>query len=280
MPEQARERLEQLVKIGARLNDLRRSAHEDQQAAEDAQAEEKQRTAWQERIRAAEDKLADLRGLLAVNEEKTSVAREAMKEIQRVADERVAALRVERLEALESERGALEAALDEARSSRKALEQAHRGKPPKAARKEANRKVGQAQAAVDRNKADRESVESWSPPPAELGSLSDELTEARKVVEKLRSDAKRLTTEIAVHERSASEEFLFDKPARLAEPATSKVGAFPPVPTEALPEIGELLEHRGERFLAIRTWEQLRRAEPVAKRLRAELVVLSAPAKR
>ncbi len=79
--------------------------------------------------------------------------------------------------------------------------------------------------------------------------------------------------------RVASEEFRFKKPPRLATPATSEVDSHPPIPSEAPPEIGELYEHGEKRFLAIRTWEQLRPAQSVARRLRAEPVVATNPSK-
>lgn len=79
--------------------------------------------------------------------------------------------------------------------------------------------------------------------------------------------------------RVASEEFRFKKPPRLETPSTSEVGSHPPIPSEAPPEIGELYEHGGERFLAIRTWDQLRPAQSVANRLHAKLVVATNPSK-
>ena len=43
-------------------------------------------------------------------------------------------------------------------------------------------------------------------------------------------------------------------------------------PAEALPRVGELLSYKGERYLAITTWEQLDDGEAEAKRLKARLV--------
>lgn len=78
-------------------------------------------------------------------------------------------------------------------------------------------------------------------------------------------------------ERTACERDL-DRPFELQftprATAPWKASAFrpPPIPDEALPEIGELLEHGGHRYLAITTWPQLQRAQAIALRLKAQLV--------
>ena len=50
--------------------------------------------------------------------------------------------------------------------------------------------------------------------------------------------------------------------------------ARPPslIPEDALPEVGELRSHKGQRYLVIDTWEQLSEGERAAHRLNATLV--------
>ncbi len=68
----------------------------------------------------------------------------------------------------------------------------------------------------------------------------------------------------------------------IAPPPTSSRGRFVPggtetrrttlsVPTEALPETGLLLTHRGQRYLVVDSWVSAKTARPEAKRLRAVL---------
>ena len=279
VPEHAKDRLDRLVEISNRLDALRRAAHGHRQTAEDAQAEESQRSAWKHRIEVAEGKLDDARRRHASNEEAQGGALESQQAAQTRLDDLVASRREERLRSLESESAELNAELEAATAHQKSLDADQKGRPPKAARKEAGGRIRQAEQAVARNRRDQEGIGSWSPPVGELGEASTSLSEARKLVGALQSEARSISTEIKDLERAASEEFSFEAPPRLDAPAASEVGALPVVPTEAPPELGDLYEHRGERFLAIRTWEQLRRAEPVAKRLRAELVVSSTPSK-
>ena len=154
MAEHTKERMDDLIRVAGRLNELRRTDHEQQQAAEDVEAEEAQKSVWEQRIKDTE-------------------------------------------------------------SERKEV----------------------------------------------LSRLANSLSE---------KDGK--------FARAASEEFRFEKPDRLPIPSANEVGSPPRIPAEAPPELGDLHEHRKERFLAIRTWEQLEPAEPVAARLDARLVVAaSAP---
>ncbi|HLL53629.1 MAG TPA: hypothetical protein VK447_08795, partial [Myxococcaceae bacterium] len=51
----------------------------------------------------------------------------------------------------------------------------------------------------------------------------------------------------------------------------------PEVPDEPLPAVGELLEHGGQRYLAVKTWEQAALAASDAGRLGATVVAADAP---
>ena len=271
--DQAEERMERLVQIVGRVDGLRCNAHNQQQDAEDAKAKEDQRGMWEQRVKDANAKLSEARQELAANEEAQGKAQGNLQVAQDALDEVMASKRQGREVFLEAERVDLEAKLEEAQTHQKSLKREHKGQRSKAARKEANKRVSEAKQMVARNKQDREKIANWLPPAEELGEADTHLTEAKKAISDLQADATRLSKAIENLNRVASEEFHFEEPPRLSAPSTSEVHSHPPIPSEAPPEIGELYEHRGERFLAIRTWEQLKPATPVAERLRAKLVV-------
>ncbi len=274
--DQAKDRMRRLAEIASRLDGLRRTTHDQRQAAEDAKEEESQRDSWEKRIEDAKAKLEEVRQKLAENEEAQGKAEERRQEAQTALDNVVASKRQDREVFLEKERVDLEAKLEEVRTHQKSLKDG-KGRSSKSERREANRHVSDAKQAAARNKQDRESMADWSPPASELGEASVLLNKAEKEISTLRSQADSLSKESKKHNRAASEEFRFEKLPRLSGPSMSEVDSHPPIPSEAPPEIGELYEHRGERFLSIRTWEQLRPAEPVAKRLHAKLVAVANP---
>ena len=261
--------MERLARVAGRLNELRRTDHDQRQAAEDAEAEEAQKSVWTQRIREAENKRKEVSSMLVENEEAQGRAREKLQASQADLDAVVAPRRQEREVFLEQERVNLEAGLKEARSHRESREV----KSPKPARKEANRRVRHAEKEIARNKRDRENISDWAPPGAELGDAPTRLSEAEREISDLRTKAGSLSGEGEKLARAASEEFRFEKPDRLPVPSANEVGSPPRIPAEAPPELGDLHEHRKERFLAIRTWEQLGPAKPVAERLGARLVV-------
>ena len=274
MAEHAKERMERLVWVAGRLNELRRTDHEQQQAAEDVEAEEAQKSVWEQRIKDTESERKEVLSRLAENEKAQGKARKKLQEAQAVLDAVAASRRRERKDFLDQECVDLEAKLEAARLHRESREV----QSSKLARKEANRRVRDAEKEVVRNKQDRENIAAWAPPGAELGDAHTRFSEAEQEISNLRAEAGSLSREGDKLAHAASEEFRFEKPDRLPVPSADEVGSPPRIPAEALPELGDLHEHRKERFLAIRTWEQLEPAEPVAARLGARLVVAaSAP---
>ena len=271
--DQAEDRMKHLAEIASRLDELRRIAHDQRQAAEDAKEEGSQRDSWKKHVEDAKAKLEETRQMLAENEEAQGKAEKRRQEVQATLDDVVASKRQERKAFLEQERIDLEAKLEEVRTFQKSLKREHKGQRSKAARKEANKRVSEAEQMVARNKQERENIANWSPSAAELGEAYIQLTETKDEISDLRAQADSLSEQIQTLENSASEEFRFDRPQRLPAPSTGELNSHPPTPSEAPPELGELYEHRGERFLAIRTWEQLKPAKPVAERLRAKLLV-------
>lgn len=105
--------------------------------------------------------------------------------------------------------------------------------------------------------------------------LSDDLQRATKEITRLRG-------EITTLEQQAAHRFEFrPTPAPTGRP-TQPGGRFVPsassarpaanVPDEALPDVGSLRSHKGQRYLVIQTWDQLAAGEPTSARLDAELV--------
>lgn len=105
--------------------------------------------------------------------------------------------------------------------------------------------------------------------------LSDDLQTLNKAVTRLRG-------EIASLEQQEAERFEFrPPPASPSRPAQPGGRFVPPassarpaanVPDEALPEVGSLRSHKGQRYLVIQTWNQLAAGEQTAARLTARLV--------
>jgi hypothetical protein len=107
---------------------------------------------------------------------------------------------------------------------------------------------------------------------AEKTQKAAEVKRARKARDAAQEAVKRVSVEIRGREQRASEPFAFQAPARPPGPALPPEAAAPAVPEEAPPELGELFEHRNQRYLAVKTWDQVPRAVPVARRLQSVLV--------
>ena len=105
--------------------------------------------------------------------------------------------------------------------------------------------------------------------------LSDDLQRANKEV-------KRLRDEIAAFEQQATERFELRPSLAPAARAAAPGGRFVPsassarpasnVPDEALPEVGALRSHKGQRYLVVQSWDELSAGELTASRLSARLV--------
>ena len=99
---------------------------------------------------------------------------------------------------------------------------------------------------------------------------------------KLKADIKRLKQDVDDLEQRAAETFVF-KPATKATlrqpqgagrfvPQSAQSRAKTVIPEEALPEVGALRRHRGQRYLVIESWDELSLGEQAATRLKARLV--------
>ena len=105
--------------------------------------------------------------------------------------------------------------------------------------------------------------------------LSDDLQRANKEITRLRG-------EITALEQQVAEPFEFRLPPAPTGRPAQQGGRFVPtaagvrpatnVLDEALPEVGTLRSHKGQRYLIIQTWDQLAAGEQTASRLSAKLV--------
>jgi len=248
---------------------LLEQAHGARVNAEEAAAEAQQRSEWEARTRRAADDLTAKRAELALIEQREAAAAAELEEVEKKLGNAIDAVREARRASLTEERDRVSAELDQARRERDAQSAA-----PTHLRKEAARKVADVKQRLTRLKRELDSLSTWSPA-SELAKERAAVSRSRKARDEARDAAKVVSSEIRRLEQLANEQFDFKAPPRLPAPAAPQEVAPPPVPDEAPPELGELFEHHGKRYLAVKTWEQVPRAIPVARRLKSELVALT-----
>jgi hypothetical protein len=164
------------------------------------------------------------------------------------------------------------AELVQAKANLDALDAKHGGKATKDERKQLTAEVARLEQQIAATKRDIQTIEKWSPAASELTGVTDRMTAARDARVSIRKNRTALAADVERLERAAREEFVPRQTPRLPAVTLPDIATAPTVPTEALPELGELFEHQGERYLAVRTWEQATRATRGASRLRAKLV--------
>lgn len=259
---------EEVGKIHGLLN----QAHREHQNAEDEAEERGQREACRARVEQAATELMARRAALAELEGKATTADLATRDAEAARLRRISELRAIRLARLTKDRDRDEPALAEAKKQLKALNTQHRGKAPKAERAPLAAEIARLEHLVAEAKQELLAIDAWSPTVAELTAESGRLKEARAALVALQRPRTTLTSDLARLERAAAEVFAYRPGPRLQTVSLPDVVAAPTVPTEGPPELGELFEHQGERFLAVRTWEQVAPASGVAARLLAKLV--------
>lgn len=268
----AQETVARLVDEAGKLQKLLLRAHHEHQAAEDRAEEAEQRRAFEARVALAAAELASKRQALVAIEAQEAGAEAACHDAEAAVVNRTQALRAARSAMTAEERDQAETRLSELRALVEALDSTHKGNAPKEERKPLTTEIARLEQQLAAAKRALATLDKWSPPMTDLVAESAALSKARAEREALRKARAPLSSEITRLERAASEEFQLRAGARLPAMDPLDVGAAPQVPGEAPPELGELFEHQGRRYLAVRTWEQVRRAERVAGRLRAELV--------
>lgn len=268
--DRAADLVRRIAEAGREVRALLNQAHGARVSAEDADAEAQQKSEWEERRRRAADNLTAKRAELAQIEQREAAAAAALEDAEKKLGTAIDALREARRASLTKERDRVSAELDQARRERDAQSGAS-----KHLRKEAARKVADLEQRLTRLNRELDSLSTWSPPESELAAERAAVSRLRKERDRARDEAKAVSSEIRRLEQLASEPFAFKAPQRRPAPAVPQEVAPPPVPDEAPPELGELFEHQGKRFLAVKTWEQVPRAIPVARRLNAKLVCLT-----
>ena len=256
-----------LGEVGDEVRHLMESARIAREQAEEKAAEAEQRPVWQLRIEEAAAQLRETRARLAAleSEEATSSAEIALAEAAQKAT--VERLREDRRSRLAAQREPLPAELDAART---ALNDA-----PRDQRKAQSQQVQELERRLVQVDREITATASWTPEPRDTAEEQARLQQARAARETARRTAATLTKESRALEQRASEPFTFKSPKHLAPPPFPDLDSAPAVPVEAPPELGELFEHQKGRYLAVRTWEQVERAFPVAARLGAELVTFT-----
>lgn len=268
----ARDAVARLVAEAGNIQGLLRQAHRERQDAEDRAEEADQRRAFEARLKTASEALtAKQLELMEIEERETGIEAEGRAAEAALAN-RAAELRTARVKRLSEDRDRDEQLLSDVRARLKELDTKHRGNAPKEERKPLTTEIGRLEQQVAGTKRDLAAMDKWSPAAADLADETAALRKTREAKEALRKARAPLSAEISRLERAAKEEFAFRPGSRLPAATLPDLGPAPPVPNEAPPEIGELFEAQGQRYLAVRTWEQVQRAGRVATRLNAALV--------
>jgi hypothetical protein len=253
-----------IAQAGQEVRSLVESAHGARVQAEDKADEAEQRTTWQTRVQKAESDLRSKRARLGSFEQDEAAAKAEMESAEAGQKTVIESRREERRAQLAGKCEALAAELEQERAKLKDL--------PPDQKRATTQKVQELEKQVDRITRQVDDALSWSPAASDMPKEQAQLQRARSALESVRKSVAAVSKEIHPLEVAANEPFAFKAPPRRAQPPSPNEAAIPMVPDEAPPEIGELTEYQGKRYLAVRTWEQVQRALPIAARLDAELV--------
>ncbi|HRI71956.1 MAG TPA: hypothetical protein PK156_47310, partial [Polyangium sp.] len=257
-----------LVEEAGKIRDLVQRAHDARQKAEDHMEEEQQRGVWQTKVEQAKKDLAEKRKTLADVDSKAAAAETPVKDAEATLQKQIANLRASRLVQLNEDRERAVSELTTAKTNLEALG----SKASKDEKKPITTEIARLEKHLATTKQELQNIDKWLPPVSETEETTGRVEQARNTQKSLRKTRSSLESEIDDLERTAREEFVPRQTPRLPTVALPDIAAAPTVPAEAPPELGELFELQNDRFLAVRTWEQVARANPVASRLRAKLV--------
>lgn len=278
-PAGAAERCAQLEAIAARTYELARAAVDERQRAEDQAADEEQRAAWTKRRDDAAAALERTRARLVEVERELGELSDRGVAAEATLRDAIEARRGEHKATLENRRAELTRELEQVEEERTQLKEQHKGSPPKAAHGPLQRRKEQLERELADNRKELAAVATWTPAKGVLGAFSDAVTAAREATRDVERRLRALQGEASAHESVLGEPYRFVQPSRQSLVPLVPLVSHPAVPGEALPELGELFESQNRRYLAIATWEQLKRAAPVAQRLKATLVARPADKK-
>lgn len=242
-------------------------AHSSRALAEEGAARAEQQAAWDERQRRLAAELAVKTGELAALQARESFAIAEAEAAERALQVALEASRAAHKVQLVEDRDRVAAELEVARAEHEALKD---GSKPQ--RKEAARKRNELEQRLARANRDLDRLTTWSPQAPALAQERDAMDRANSSRVAAQEATSKVESEVRRVQLIAGESFAFTPPPRLEGPKLPQDTEAPAVPSEALPELGELFEHQGQRYLAVKTWEQVRQAMPVAGRLKATLV--------
>ncbi len=260
--------VQSLVEEAGKIRGLLQRAHDSRQKAEDDVDVEQQRAAWQAEVQRAQSDLAEKRNACADLENKVPIAEASFKEADAAHQKQLVDLRAARLTPLNQERELAVAELAKVKTNLEALG----GKATKEEKKPFTAEITRLEQRLATIKGEIQALDKWNPPPADIAEASNRLEKARETRSALRKTRSSLASDIDTLERLVKEPFVPRQTPRLPAVLLPELAPAPPVPDEAPPELGELFELQNDRFLAVRTWEQVARANRVASRLRAKLV--------
>jgi|JI10StandDraft_1071094.scaffolds.fasta_scaffold15764_6 hypothetical protein len=256
--------------VAAVAAEVRAIAEQGQTARQDAEedaAREEQQATWEAQTTRARADLERKREALGALEPRHAAIATDLTSAEQALKSRLEEARAERAAALTPARDALVEELGIAERELEALKGASKDEKRGAARKvhETREKLNKANREID-------GTASWGPPADQLVDERAALERSRKAREALRAEDDLLRKQIGELEKQANAEFRFQPPTRPGAGAAPAASSPPAIPDEGPPELGELYELDGARFLAVKTWDQVPRALPVAQRLAAKLV--------
>lgn len=268
----ASETVRRILEEDGRIRRLLQQAQASRQNAEDEAEESAQRKAWEGRVNQAALAVAQRRAELTNLEDREAETEAALHAGEAAIINRTGELRAARSAALVQARDLDMAALDKARTKLSSLDAAQEGPAPKEVRRPVTQEIQRLEGTIATSKRELAALDGWEPSPTELAAEFAARKRAREAKETIRKSRATIQASLSQLEREAAEGFAFRPGTRIPIASPVEIGVAPPVPSEAPPEIGELFEYQGQRYLAVRTWEQVPRAKPVAARLRADLV--------
>lgn len=267
---EAEDTARRLVEEGGRVLGMLQQAHAGRQKAEDDAEEAAQGEAWKARVGAAQAELHKRHVELKELERMEPEAGAEVARAEGILAQATVSVRAARLSELEVTREKASAALLAAREA--LASQDGVGQTSKDDRRLLTREIERLEAVAAAARRDVDGFARWTPNAVDLAVEAGTVKMAKEAQALLRKQHGALQAALPALERAAAEAFSVRVGVRLPPFAPAEIGAAPPFPTEAMPEVGELFEHQGQRFLAVRTWQLASSAVRVATRLRAEVV--------
>jgi hypothetical protein len=294
------ELVRRIIETTREVRELIEHAHATRLRAEDSAAEAHQKAEWEAGVRRALEELAAKRSELRLLKEREAEITSELREAEERSHADLEVRREARRVSLLAKRDRVSAELEAARREQGANQGGPKLQPEEGARKihklgwlrrllgrlllwderareeqareERARKIHNLKRRLRRLNLQIEGLDAWFPPPKERTDELAALFRLREAWKAAHEAVRAADAEIQRLELIAGKPFAFKAPPQAPAPAVPQDSANPSIPDEAGPELGDLFEHGGQRYLAVKTWEQARLAVPVAQRLKAKLV--------